>query len=233
LMPGVKHLEFNSLSDLEDNINDDTAGVFVECIQGEGGVNMATDAFITKINELKEKYGFIVVADEIQSGVGRTGKMHGFEHFGLDADIVTLAKGIGGGLPLGAILGNERVKNVFSVGEHGSTFGGNPVAAACGLLIFTELENGLMDKVNRLSEYLFAKLNIMKSKYPEKIKDIRGKGLMIGIELNSPGQLVVEKMMQKEVLVNCTNENVIRLLPPYIIAENDIDLFIDRFSDSV
>ncbi|MBZ0202244.1 MAG: acetylornithine/succinylornithine family transaminase [Ignavibacteria bacterium] len=233
LMPGVKHLEFNSLSDLEDNINDDTAGVFVECIQGEGGVNMATDAFITKINELKEKYGFIVVADEIQSGVGRTGKMHGFEHFGLDADIVTLAKGIGGGLPLGAILGNERVKNVFSVGEHGSTFGGNPVAAACGLVIFTELENGLMDKVNRLSEYLFAKLNIMKSKFPEKIKDIRGKGLMIGIELNSPGQPVVEKMMQKEVLVNCTNENVIRLLPPYIIAENDIDLFIDRFSDSV
>lgn len=233
LMPGVKHLEFNSVSDLEKNINSDTAGVFVECIQGEGGVNMVTGEFIVKINELKEKFGFIVVADEIQSGVGRTGKMHGFEHFGLNTDIVTLAKGIGGGLPLGAILGNERVKDVFSVGEHGSTFGGNPVAAACGLVIYNELENGLMDKVNHLGNYLMMKLNGLKAKFPEKIKEIRGKGLMIGIELSSPGQPVVEKMMNKGVLVNCTNENVIRLLPPYVIEESDIDLFIEKFEECI
>ncbi len=231
LMPGVKHLEFNSLSDLEHHIDDNTAGVFVECIQGEGGVNIASNEFIAKINELKEKFGFIVVADEIQSGVGRTGKMHGFEHFGLDADIVALAKGIGGGLPLGAILGNDRVKDVFTVGEHGSTFGGNPVAAACGLVIYTELENGLMERVNQLGNYLMEMLNEMKAKFPDKIKDVRGKGLMIGIELNSPGQPFVEMMMQKSVLVNCTNDNVIRLLPPYVIEENDIDAFIERFSD--
>ena len=188
-----------------------------------------TQEFIDKINELKKKYVFIVVADEIQSGVGRTGKIHGFEHFGLKADVVVLAKGIGGGLPLGAILGSSRVENVFTYGEHGSTFGGNPVAAACGLVIFEEIENGLMNRVNEMSKYLLDMLFLLKQKYADKIKEVRGKGLMIGVELNIEGEPVVRKLLSEGVLVNCTGGNVIRLLPPYILSESDIDVFIEKF----
>jgi acetylornithine/N-succinyldiaminopimelate aminotransferase len=229
LLPGVKHLEFNSVKDLNENIDENTAAVFIECIQGEGGINTAAQEFIDVINVLKQRYGFIIVADEIQSGVGRTGRLHAYEHFGLEADIVVLAKGIGGGLPLGAILGNERVENVFTVGEHGSTFGGNPVAAACGYAIFSEFEHGLIFKIINAGETLIVKLTELKAKYPGKINEVRGKGLMLGIEMNFPAQQIVEKLMDEGVLVNCTNDNVIRLLPPYIITDEDISLFIEKF----
>lgn len=229
LLPDVRHLEFNSIKDLNENIDESTAAIFIECIQGESGINIVSQEFIDVINVLKQRYGFIVVADEIQSGVGRTGRLHGYEHFGLDADIVVLAKGIGGGLPLGAILGNERVENVFTYGEHGSTFGGNPVAAACGYAIFSEFENGLIFKIIAAGEYLTGKLNELKDKHNEKIIQVRGKGLMIGVEMHFPAQVIVDKLMQEGVLVNCTNENVIRLLPPYIITEEDINLFIEKF----
>lgn len=229
LLPDVKHLEFNSTQDLENNIDDSTAGVFIECIQGEGGVNDVSKDFVRKINELKRKFEFLVIADEIQSGVGRTGRLHAFEHFGLDADVVILAKGIGGGLPLGAILGNKRVKDVFDYGEHGSTFGGNPVAASCGVVIFSELENGLMKRVDELGKYLTGRLTELKNKFPDVIKEIRGKGLMLGVELSGPGEPVANRLMEQGVLVNCTNQNVLRLLPPYVITESDIDLFIEKF----
>lgn len=229
LLADVKHLEFNSVKDLNENIDENTAAVFIECIQGEGGINLVSQEFIDVLNVLKQRFGFLIAADEIQSGVGRTGRLHAFEHFGLDADIVILAKGIGGGLPLGAILGNERVENVFSAGEHGSTFGGNPVAAACGLAIFTEFEHGLIFKIIKAAENLLHKLNEIKAKYPGKIRDVRGKGLMLGIEMNYPAQQIVEKMMSEGILVNCTNENVIRLLPPYILSEEDIIYFAERF----
>jgi acetylornithine/N-succinyldiaminopimelate aminotransferase len=235
LLSGVKHLEFNSIRDLEETIDETTAGVFIECIQGEGGINMAKQGFIDKLNELKKKYEFIIAADEIQSGVGRTGKMHGFEHFGLDADIVILAKGIGGGLPLGAILGNTRVKDVFTFGEHGSTFGGNPVAAAAGLVIFNLLqgESGLMKNAADMGNLLMKKLNELRSKYPGIIKEVRGYGLMIGIEMFEPAIPLVEKLMSLGVLVNCTNENVIRLLPPYIITLDEIDIFVSKFEKAL
>ncbi|MFI5211898.1 MAG: aspartate aminotransferase family protein, partial [Ignavibacteria bacterium] len=233
LLEGVAHLEFNSIKDLEENINENTAGIFIECIQGEGGVNFAASEFVNKINELKRKFEFIVVADEIQSGIGRTGKMHGFEHFGLEADIILLAKGIGGGLPLGAVLGSSRVENVFTYGDHGSTFGGNPVAAACGIVIFEELQNGMLNNNAVLGKYLMNSLKSIQSRNPEKITDVRGKGLMIGIQLSFPGQPVVEKLIKEGVLVNCTNENVIRLLPPYIITEKDIDMFTEKFESVI
>lgn len=231
LLPDIKHLEFNSVEALENNIDDSTAAVFIECIQGEGGVNPATQEFIDALIRLRDKYGFLIAADEIQSGVGRTGKLHAFEHFGLQPDVVILAKGIGGGLPLGAILGNERVQEVFTYGEHGSTFGGNPVAAASGIVVFNELSGGLMKRTAEMGEILISKLEIVQQKFPEKIKSIRGKGLMIGIELYKPCQQIVEKLMEKDVLVNCTNENVIRLLPPYIITEEDVKFFLSRFDE--
>lgn len=233
LLPDVKHLEFNSIDSLEKNIDDSTAAVFIECIQGEGGVNPVTQEFVDSLVTLREKYGFLIAADEIQSGVGRTGKLHAFEHFGLKPDVVILAKGIGGGLPLGAILGNERVQEVFTYGEHGSTFGGNPVAAASGIVVFNELMGGLMKRAGEMGEMIISKLEYIKQKFPDKIKSIRGKGLMIGVEMYKPCQQMVEKLMEKDVLVNCTNVNVIRLLPPYLITEDDLMFFLARFEEVI
>ncbi|MEO8514365.1 MAG: acetylornithine/succinylornithine family transaminase [Ignavibacteria bacterium] len=233
LLPDVIHLEFNSISELEKNINNKTAGVFIECLQGEGGINPATKEFIAKLNELKEKYGFIIAADEIQSGAGRTGSFNAFTQFGLVADIIVMAKGIGGGLPLGAIAGNKRVENVFTYGEHGSTFGGNPVAAASGIIVMEELEQGLMKSNETLGALLKSKLIAIAEKYPGTIREVRGMGLMIGIELIASGQPVVDELMKRNVLVNCTNENVIRLLPPYVITKAEIELFCSKFEEVI
>lgn len=233
-LTGVKHVNFNSVIELEQNTNHKTAGVFVECIQGEGGVNVISNEFANKLNELKEKYGFLLVADEIQSGVGRTGKLHSFEHFGLEPDIVIVAKGIGGGLPLGAVLGNDVVAGAFSFGTHGSTFGGNPVACACGLVVFERLENGLMDNAAKQGELLKSGLTDLKNKYPDKVRDVRGLGLMLGIEVKqSAADSLVQRLMRNDVLVNCTNGNVIRLLPPLIIGKNEADFFLEKLDSAL
>jgi acetylornithine/N-succinyldiaminopimelate aminotransferase len=233
LLGDVINVDFNSIASLEKNVREKTAAVFIECIQGEGGVNVINGDFAEKITDLKNQFGFLLVADEIQSGVGRTGKLHAFEHFGLKPDLVLLAKGIGGGLPLGAVLGAESVQNVLSPGSHGSTFGGNPVASASGRAVFNELEKGIMKNAEKMGEYIMSKLNKIKSAYPDKIKDVRGMGLMIGIELNSDGQIVVEKMVEQNVLVNCTNGNVIRLLPPLILTESEAGMFIEEFEEVI
>jgi predicted acetylornithine/succinylornithine family transaminase len=233
LLSGVKTADYNSTSSLEETINENTAGVFIECIQGESGINIANDDFIKKLAELRDEFGFLIVADEIQSGVGRTGKLHSYEHYGLIPDLVLIAKGMGGGLPLGAVLGAESTANVLTQGSHGTTFGGNPVAAACGLVVFKEVENGLIENARRNGEYILSKLIELKAKYPDKIKEVRGKGLMIGIELAFEGQPVVEQMIKQNVLVNCTNGNVIRILPPLIISEHEIDLFIFEIEKAI
>jgi acetylornithine aminotransferase len=233
LLPQVRTAEFNSISSLEQTVNENTAAVFIECIQGEGGVNIADKDFIDRLVELRNEYGFLIVADEIQSGVGRTGKLHAFEYFDFKPDLLLIAKGIGGGLPLGAVLGAETVADVLNQGSHGTTFGGNPVAAACGLVVFNEVEKELMKNASEIGKYLISELNSIKNKYPYKIKDVRGMGLMIGIELKYDGQNLVEKLIEHNVLVNCTNGNVIRLLPPLILTKNEADLFLEKFEKMV
>lgn len=234
-LPDIKHLTYNDADELKKEINGNTAAVFIEFIQGEGGVIPAKKEFISELFELRDEFDFLIVADEIQSGVGRTGMLHSFEHYQVRPDIVTLAKGIGGGLPLGAVLGNERVKEVFTYGNHGSTFGGNPVAAACGCAIFDELQNGLMVKIISLAGLLLSNLSKLKNKFTV-IKEVRGIGLMIGIEVDTVNdgnivQQISEEMMNRNILVNTTNGNVIRLLPPYIITESEVNLFIEVFEE--
>ncbi len=226
-------LPFNSVEELRKNIDENTAAIFVECIQGEGGVNVVTGDFIKELITLRNKYEFLIVADEIQSGVGRTGKFCAYENFGLIPDMVVMAKGIGGGLPLGALIGDERVEDVFSYGEHGSTFGGNPVACACGSAVINELQTGLYANILTQSTYLQTELRKLKNELPEKIKDVRGMGLMLGIELAFDGAPVGEKMIDNKVFVNCTNGNVIRLLPPFILANDDSALFMNKFKKVV
>ena len=224
----VGHLKFNDVQDLRNNVNDKTLGIFVEFVQGEGGIFVVSQDYARELKALRDKFGFLIIGDEIQSGIGRTGKLFGFDHTGVVPDIVILAKPIGGGLPLGAILGNERVAEVFTYGVHGTTFGGNPVACAAGVVVVDEvLEKGLMRHAEEIGIYLLSRLSQIKKDFPALISEVRGFGCMIGIELTMDGQPVVDEMQKRRILVNCTNVNVLRLVPPLIVTQVQCDEFVN------
>jgi len=232
LLTNIVQLEFNDVNQLEENISKDTAAVYLEFIQGEGGIRVASAEFVEKLRELKIKYNFALVADEVQSGIGRTGKPFAFNHFDFEPDIIIAAKSIGGGLPLGAMITNEKYSDVFQYGDHGSTFGGNPVACAAGILVIKEvLEKRLIEDVASLGSEFLSELNLLKEKFAEKIAEVRGFGFMIGVEMNSPCTDFVNEFRNRGVLVNCTSENVIRILPPLISTKENIDKFLTIFED--
>jgi acetylornithine aminotransferase len=234
LLPGVHHLPYNSIEDLKRNINENTAAVFLEFIQGEGGVFVANEAFIEALNELKKKFGFLIVADCIQCGAGRTGKFLSIQHYKADVDICVIAKGIGGGLPVSAVMAKEYLNECFHAGEHGTTFGGNPVACAAGVATLQEIEDHAMKNAEVVGFYLKNEILNLQKKYPAKIKEVRGMGLMLGIELGdvSPAK-VIENLFEKKVLVNLTNENCVRLLPPLILSQEEADIFLEAFEGSL
>lgn len=226
-LPNFGTIDFNNSSDLHLQVNEHTAAIFLEFIQGEGGIVGATQDFIDSLKSLREKFGFLIVADEIQSGIGRTGKLFGFQHFGIVPDIITVAKPIGGGLPVGAIIGSKKVSEVWTYGVHGTTFGGNPVACAAGIAtIDTVMTELFLKNINNTSEYFRSKLNILKTKYPV-IKEIRMYGYMIGIELTVESGSIVEQMLTKGVLVNSTANTVIRILPPLIAGRGEFDQLLN------
>jgi len=223
-LPDFGQIEFNQVDDLQRKLSLDTAAVFIEFIQGEGGVFVASQAFVQRLFKLREKFGFLVVGDEIQTGIGRTGKLFAFEHYNIRPDIVTIAKPVGGGLPLGAILGGEKVEDVLSPGMHGTTFGGNPVACAAGLAVLEQVVAGdLIRKVADLGNYIKARFEDLKSDFPNLISEVRGCGLMLGIELKKDGATIVDKMRERRILINCTNKNVLRFLPPFVLTKAEAD----------
>jgi acetylornithine/N-succinyldiaminopimelate aminotransferase len=231
-LPDFDHIIFNDLVDLNKKVNGSTAAVFLECIQGEGGVVPVSKEFVSALKELHGKFGFILVADEIQSGAWRTGKIFSFKHFGIEPDIVTMAKPIGGGLPLGAILGNDKLANTWSYGVHGTTFGGNPVACAAGNVVIDILSSReMINHVKEISAYLHENLDSLSKKHSNVIKEIRGLGLMIGIDLHINSGPVVEAMLGRGVLANSTAGTVVRILPPLIVSRKEIDQFLNVFSD--
>jgi acetylornithine/N-succinyldiaminopimelate aminotransferase len=231
-LPNVCHVSYNDVAQLRATVNEQTLGVILEFIQGEGGIFVVSPEFASALNELRQKFGFLIIADEIQSGMGRTGKFFAFEHFGVRPDIVVIAKAIGGGLPLGAFLGDERVADVLSYGMHGTTFGGNPVACAAGVAVLGEvLDNGLMEKAGETGEYLKKKFMGLQSKFPGLVKDVRGLGCMLGVELSQDGQPVVDQLQERGILVNCTHQTVLRFLPPYIVTQQHCDTLIDELGD--
>jgi acetylornithine/N-succinyldiaminopimelate aminotransferase len=226
-LPNTNSIQFNDLNDLRSKVNGRTLGVILESIQGEGGVNVVTKEFANELTELQQKYGFLIIADEIQAGMGRTGKFFGFEYIGLHPDIVVIAKAIGGGLPLGAILGNERVADVFSYGEHGTTFGGNPVACAAGCAMMEEvIQRGLMKQAGVIGAYIKSKALERQKEFSSIIKEVRGEGCMLGIEIDRDGQPIVDELLNRGLLINCTNTTVLRLLPPYIMPQKLCDQLI-------
>lgn len=224
LLPDFGHIEFNDVDDLQHKISADTAAVFLEFIQGEGGIVAASPRFVQCLFELREKFGFLIVADEIQTGIGRTGKFFAFEHYNVRPDIVVIAKPIGGGLPLGAILGGEKVEDVLGPGMHGTTFGGNPVACAAGLAVLQEIfARDFIRRVADLGNYIKNGFEKVKSEFPGLVVEVRGLGLMLGMELSREGAPFVDKMRERRILINCTSKNVLRFLPPYILTDTEAD----------
>ena len=233
-LPDVHHLRYNSIEDLGKTVSDKTAAVYLEFIQGEGGIYVASPEFINKLNELKAKYGFLIVADCIQCGVGRTGKFLSTQHTNADIDICVTAKGIGGGLPLSALMAKEYLNDCFHIGEHGTTFGGNPVACAAGIAVLDEVESWAMKNAGEVGDYLKNEIIKLQKKYPAKIKEVRGIGLMLGVELGDVNpEKVVENLFERKILVNLTNNNCVRLLPPLILKKEEADIFIKEFEASL
>ena len=231
-LEGCRVIPFNDPAALREAVGGKTAAVFLEFIQGEGGIRPISAEFAGTLEELHKKHGFLLVADEIQSGAGRTGKFFGFQHFPVSPEVTTLAKPIGGGLPLGAILAAEEIASVLEPGMHGTTFGGNPVACAAGCAVLGEIEGkGLIGKAASLGEKLMEGLLGLKNQLPGLIREVRGYGLMVGAELDRSGDGIASAMMEKGILINCTDTTVLRFLPPLIIERSHVDETISALRD--
>ena len=231
LLPGFKHVPFNDLPAVEKAIGEGTIAVMVEPVQGEGGDRVAEAEFIVGLRRLCDERNLLLILDEVQCGFGRTGKLFAYEHYGIEPDIMTLAKPLGGGLPLGAVLATETISEVFSPWSHASTFGGNPVACSAGLATLEViLGESLIERAELLGKYLLGKLSELKEKN-KLISDVRGKGLMLGIELSIAGKEIVVECASRGVLLNCTAETFIRFLPPLTVTEEEIDTGINVLDD--
>lgn len=223
LPTGFKHVLFGDIRAMAEAINEDTAAVILEPIQGEGGLIVPPEGYLQEVQALCRQKDVLLILDEIQTGFGRTGEMFASTLFGVQPDITTVAKAMGGGYPIGAILANERIASAFEPGDHGSTFGGNPLGcAAAKAAIEVLLDENLIHQSQELGEYFKSSLEQMTSKY-DIVKEVRGKGLMIGIELTRSCGDVVNEAREQGVLINCTADNVIRLVPPLIITKKQLD----------
>ena len=229
LVPGFTHVEFNDIDAVEKAITKETYAVMIEPIQGEGGVKVPDPDYLRDLRELCDRHGILLILDEVQTGIGRTGKFFAYEHSGITPDIITLAKGLGGGVPIGAMLATGNVAAGFEPGTHASTFGGNPlVCAAAVATMEVILEDGfVLDQCRRMGIYFQKRLEDLKKEFPSIVADIRGMGLMIGMELTRDGAPIVKSCMDKGLLINCTAGNVLRFIPPLIVTEKEIDHLID------
>ena len=224
---GFKTIPFNDIEALEKEINDDTIAFACEPIQGEGGIHEVSGKYLKRVRELCDKHDVLLMFDEVQCGNGRTGKYFGFQHHDVQPDIIATAKGLGGGFPIGAVMASEKAAQALDYGDHGTTYGGNPLACAASYAaVRTILDENLMDKATEQGKYLIDQIR-EKAKALGVIKEIRGKGLMIGVELTIPGKPVVLEMLENGVVSNVTMDAVIRLVPPLVITKTQIDHFVD------
>jgi predicted acetylornithine/succinylornithine family transaminase len=227
-------ITFNDVPSLRNAVSRETAAIVFELIQGESGVHPATREFLEELDSLQKAFGVLLIVDEIQTGMGRTGRLLAVEHSSLRPDVVLLAKALGGGLPLGAILGNEAVAGVFEPGSHGSTFGGNPLSCAAGIVVLKELiEGGVMENVNRMGSLLSEGLGKLHRAFPALVAEVRGSGLMLGVELHGNGQRVAEELQKRGILVNVTEGSVLRIVPPLTIGKDQVEEFLDGFEDAL
>lgn len=227
LSPGHVLVPYGDIKALEAQMDDDVCAILLEPIQGEGGVHVPSDEYLQQVRALCDKHDALLIFDEVQTGVARTGKWFAYMHSGVKPDILTFAKGIGGGFPVAGFAVPERLAHVFKPGDHGGTFGGNPLACAAVYATLTTIKSeGLVDKVAEKGEYFKNKLRKLQEKYPDKVTDVRGCGLMLGMEVAGEGKPIVESCLANNVIVNCTAGNVIRIVPPLIISKEEIDIVV-------
>ena len=231
LVPGFKYVPFNDVASVRGAIDSKTCAILIEPIQGEGGVNCPSEGYLKSLREICDEKGILLIYDEVQVGMGRTGKLFAYEHDGVEPDILTLAKSLAGGVPIGAFLTTDKVAEAFKPGDHASTFGGNPLATAAGVAAVSALlEEGMLDNCRKVGAYFLSRLEEMKKRFPF-IREVRGKGLILGMELDMDGAAFVREMMQRGFLINCTMGNVLRFLPPLIVTQKEVDQMMEALED--
>lgn len=233
LLPGVKYAEYNNISSLEEMISENTCGIILEVIQGEAGIYPIEIEYLKKVRGICTEKDITLIFDEVQTGIGRTGKLFAYEVYGVSPDIIALAKGLGGGIPIGAMMAKDKFADAFKYGDHASTFGGNPIATAAGGHILDRLlDGGVLKNAEESGKYLRMSLEKLKDKY-SCIEEVRGIGLMQGIELNIDIKEVIKNCLENGLLLVGAGENTIRLVSPLIIKKEDIDLAIGILEKSL
>lgn len=224
LLPGFRHVPFDNVNAIEKEITPKTAAIFLEPIQGEGGVRVPQKGYLSRVRKICDSNGILLILDEVQTGMGRTGRLFAYEDEGVRPDIVTVAKGLGGGFPIGAMLATETVARSFTPGSHATTFGGNPLACAAGIQVMERLTNGesFLKRVRQRGEYLVDRLTRLQHR-TSLITEVRGKGLVVALDLAVPVMQIIEKAMEQGLLLNRTSEETLRLVPPLTIRRSEID----------
>ena len=229
LPKGFINVPYNDIEAIKEAITENTAAIIVEPIQGEGGINIPDMEYLKEIEKICNEKDIVFIVDEVQKGIGRCGTLFAHELFDVKPDIMTMAKGIGGGVPMGGILATEKVASAFVPGDHGTTFGGGPlVCAAANAVLDTIIDENILDNVNEVGEYFISELKKLDK---DVIADVRGKGLMVGVELTKPGAEYVDKLREAGFLINCTADKVLRFVPPLIITKEEIDEFVKALDE--
>lgn len=224
LPAGFVTVPYNDLEAVRAAVNEKTCAIMLELVQGEGGVHPAEPSFVTGLRQLCDEHGLLLLIDEVQTGIGRTGTWFAFQQYGVMPDAISLAKGLGSGFPVGAVLATEEAAQAFSPGSHGTTFGGNPLAMAAAIAtVETIEEDGYLDRVNQLHELLVSRLQQLRSAHPDKVAQVRGKGLLLGMELSIPAADVIERVREKGVLLMLAGPQVIRMLPSFVTTKAEVE----------
>ena len=230
---GFDHFEFGNHKSLKKKITKNTAAIMVETIMGEGGIKVIPDWCLKELRKICNKKNILLILDEVQCGIGRSGRFFAYEYANIKPDIVTIAKGIGGGFPLGAVLISKKISTCMVPGTHGSTFGGNPLAMTVGNAVLDQIfKKGFLKNVQKISKYFHLELNKVKNEYPKIIKEVRGLGLLIGLQLFKDQTIFIQKLMKNKLLTIKAGENVVRILPPLNVKKNEIDLAIKIIRNS-
>ena len=233
MSPGFEYVPFNDLKALEDAITDNTCAVMVEPIQAEGGINVPSDEYLSGIRNLCDEKNLLLIFDEVQTAMGRLGKLFGYQAYGVEPDVMTMAKALGGGAPIGCMATKAHIAESLTPGSHASTFGGNPLVCSAALAsLNTIVDENLPENAQRVGAYLVEKLRALKDKFPV-IKEVRGRGLLVGAELNVEGKGLVSECMKAGVIFNCIGTNVIRIAPPLIINEKHVDEALTVFEKAL
>ena len=233
LMPGFVHVPFNDFKAIERAVTPKTVAIMLEPIQGEGGVRVADTQYLTSVKRLCQDKKIYLIFDEVQTGMGRTGRMFCFKNYGIEPDVMTLAKSLGGGFPIGAMVAKKEIADVLQPGTHATTFGGGPLACAAALAVFEAIEKEkLLNNTVIMGSHLFKRLNELKKKH-SIIREVRGMALMAGVELTVDGKNIYEECLKRKLLINCTQGNVLRLMPPLVVKEKEVDRAIEILDEAL